>query len=160
MLNVERLYDRAPMMTVETDVFGGHGVEVRLPDADAFLKVKETLTRVGLQTEPGQLDQPCFILHKRGRYAIVHHLELRQLDGERVDPDDVARMLAVRNTVAGLLDQWGLVEVIDEAALDADQAPVRSARHGSPSACVEIVPHKAKSQWALNPLYQIGRGRR
>lgn len=132
------------------DVFSGYGVEVALPDADAFLKVKETLTRVGIATNPGVLDQPCFILHKKGRYAIVHYLELRTMDREfdEIDDDLYEYMDAVRNTVATLLDQWNLVEIIDEP-------PVVKA----PVSDLKIVPHKMKGQWKLNPLYEIGRRR-
>jgi hypothetical protein len=132
------------------DVFNGHGVEVTLPDADAFLKIKETLTRVGIQSRPGQLDQPCYILHKRGHYAIVHHLELRQLDGELVDLHELEDAMAVRNTITSLLEQWGLVDVADESAVQSPRVPVGR---------LKIVPHRAKGEWVLNPLYIIGKKR-
>jgi hypothetical protein len=136
--------------SVQRDVFYGHGVEVTLPEPDAFLKVKETLTRVGYQTQPGVLDQPCFILHKRGQYAIVHHLELLQLDGSDVWPEDVGEALATRNTIASLLEQWGLVEIVDPRSVQAPRVQVGR---------LKIVPFKAKSEWKLNPLYHIGRKR-
>lgn len=132
------------------DVFNGFGVEVTLPDQEAFLKVKETLTRVGIQRDGNVLDQPCYILHKRGHYAIIHFLELAQMDGMLVDPMDVDDAIAIRNTVASLLDQWGLVSIVDDEEVRSPRVSVGRLR---------IVPHKAKGEWNLNALYEIGRKR-
>jgi hypothetical protein len=87
-------------------------VEIRLPKPENFLLVKETLTRMGVVAlREKKLYQSCHILHKQGRYAILHFKELFQLDGKQSDmsEEDVAR----RNTIARLLDQWGLVEIVD-----------------------------------------------
>lgn len=127
------------------DVFGGLGVKIYLHEREDFLKVKETLTRVGLEEHEGTLNQTCYILHKKGEYAIMHHLEMRMLDGEEVvlGEDDKAH----RNTVAYLLDSWGLLDVEDSR-----QIKTRSER-GS----VKVVPFKKKNDYRLRPLYEIGR---
>lgn len=128
------------------DVFDGLGVLVNELDREEFLKVRETLTRVGL-SDGKTLAQTCFVLHKRGQYAIMHHLEMRILDDEpgvEMSEEDVAH----RNTVAALLDSWGLVELLDPEEVEDPRAQPGS---------VAVIPYKEKSRYELNPLYQIGR---
>lgn len=131
------------------DVFNGLGVRVGTLDREDFLKVRETLTRMGLLAEDGDtLNQTCFLLHKRGQYAIMHHLEMRMLDGEDVimSSSDEGH----RNTVAHLLDQWELVEVLDYDEIDHPRAEPGE---------VTVIPYKDKSKYRLEALYQIGRPR-
>ena len=95
------------------DIFRGLGVEITLKEKDDFLKVRETLTRIGISSrKEKKLFQSCHILHKRGRYAIMHFKELFSLDGLNTDisKNDIAR----RNTIASLLEEWELLEIIDE----------------------------------------------
>lgn len=128
------------------DPFKGMGVRVTLDDPTDFLKVKETLTRIGTGVRDGTLEQTCYLLHKRGEYAIMHWLEMRVLDGEDVvvDIPDVAH----RNTVAHLLDNWGLVRVENPDEVDFPRVGPEG---------VKIIPYKQKADYKLVPLYQIGR---
>jgi hypothetical protein len=130
---------------VDYDVFGGLGVKIYLNEKEDFLKIKETLTRVGV-LEGTTLNQTCYILHKKGEYAIMHHLEMRALDGYDVDLD--AESTGHRNTVAYLLDNWGLLEVEDPRAISTPRAE-RGA--------VTVVAYKNKAQYQLRPLYEIGK---
>jgi len=124
-------------------------VEVTLknPDDKAdFLKVKETLTRIGIASKSGdKLYQSCHILHKQGRYYIVHFLEMFQIDGKgnHFSVEDLAR----RNTIANLLAEWGLVTLVDPART---MTPVASMR------TIRVVPFKDKNNWELVPKYRIG----
>ncbi|PNX45834.1 MAG: hypothetical protein BV459_07615 [Thermoplasmata archaeon M11B2D] len=98
-------------------------LEVKLNDAENFLKIKETLTRIGIASEKTKiLYQSCHILHKRGRYFIVHFKELFALDGKPVDfsENDIAR----RNKIAALLEEWGLVEIVNKQAFQSPMATV------------------------------------
>jgi hypothetical protein len=125
------------------------GVEVKLSSPDDFLKVKETLTRIGVASKKEKtLWQTCHILHKQGRYFIVHFKEMLQLDGVLVDFDesDVAR----RNTIANLLDQWNLVTLVDKKASETPVAPIRE---------IKILPFKEKDEWSLVPKYTMGKKR-
>lgn len=122
-------------------------VEVRLVDEDDFLKVRETLTRIGVASRKDKvLYQSCHILHKQGRYYIVHFKELFALDGKpsNFSEDDMAR----RNTIANLLAEWGLVELINS---NITKEPV------SPLSQIKILPHKEKDDWELVAKYNIGR---
>lgn len=124
-------------------------VEVRLVDEDDFLKVRETLTRIGVASRKDKvLYQSCHILHKQGRYYIVHFKELFALDGKPANfsEDDVAR----RNTIANLLAEWGLVQLINPAATKEPVAPLSQ---------IKILPHKEKDDWELVAKYNIGRKR-
>lgn len=131
----------------ENDVFGGVGVEITLAKPDDFLKVKETLTRIGVSAKKDNiLYQSCHILHKRGRYAIVHFKELFILDGKASDivENDYAR----RNTIVNLLAEWKLVSIVD---------PTRAATPTpAPISQIKIIPHKEKSKWNLVAKYTIG----
>tara|TARA_R110000824_G_scaffold276181_2_gene464733 strand:+ start:2362 stop:2760 length:399 start_codon:yes stop_codon:yes gene_type:complete len=128
------------------DVFNGLGVEVRLEEEDDFLMVKETLTRMGVSSrKENKLFQSCHILHKRGRYAIMHFKELFILDGLESDisESDISR----RNLIAKLIDEWELCEIINDAQID----PV--ANMGQ----IKIISHKDKKDWELIPKYHIGK---
>lgn len=120
-------------------------LEISLNEPDDFLKVRETLTRIGVASrKDNKLFQSCHILHKQGRYFIVHFKELFLLDGKPSNllENDVQR----RNTIAVLLADWGLVTILNpEAAKDV--APLRQ---------IKVIPFKDKSQWELCPKYNIG----
>ena len=122
-------------------------IEVKLKDADDFLKVKETLTRLGVASERTKtLYQSCHILHKRGQYYIVHFKELFALDGKpsSLDEEDVSR----RNTIANLLQDWGLVSLVDAPKSAVNVAPMR---------LIKVIPYKDKDQWNLVSKYKIGK---
>lgn len=128
------------------DIFEGLGVEVRLKSKDDFLKVKETLTRMGVSSKKEKkLYQSCHILHKRGRYAIMHFKELLDLDGLETDisDNDIGR----RNIIVKLLVDWGLVEAVDPEEYKEPQLSL---------AQLKIIPHKEKKEWQLVPKYHIG----
>ena len=120
-------------------------LEIVLNEHDDFLKVRETLTRMGVASrKENKLFQSCHILHKQGRYFIVHFKELFLLDGKKsnLEDNDIFR----RNTIAQLLCDWGLISVINKNMM-AEQAPLRQ---------VKIISHKDKNQWELCPKYNIG----
>ena len=120
-------------------------LEVTLNEPDDFLKVRETLTRIGVASrKENKLFQSCHILHKQGRYFIVHFKELFLLDGKKsnLEENDVAR----RNTIATLMGDWGLITIGDTRQLDP-LAPMRQ---------IKIIPFKEKDKWELCPKYNIG----
>ena len=120
-------------------------LEVTLNEPDDFLKVRETLTRIGVASrKENKLFQSCHILHKQGRYFIVHFKELFLLDGKKsnLEENDVAR----RNTIATLMGDWGLITIEDTRQLDP-LAPMRQ---------IKIIPFKEKDKWELCPKYNIG----
>jgi len=98
----------------EDDIFNGIGVEVDLPMYENFLKVKETLTRIGTLDGTAKLKQSCYLLHKRGRYVVAHVHELQWLDGLNVTPS--TEDIAIRNRIAVLLESWKLVHIAEEGA--------------------------------------------
>ena len=121
-------------------------VEVRLRSPEDFLKVKETLSRIGLASKKDNtLYQSCHILHKQGRYYIVHFKELFMLDGKEANfsESDVAR----RNRIAILLDEWKLIEIVDKFQVQNPVAPINQ---------IKIIPFKEKSLWNLVTKYTIG----
>ena len=121
-------------------------LEITLNDPDDFLKVRETLTRIGVASrKEKKLFQSCHILHKQGRYFIVHFKELFLLDGKKstLEESDVAR----RNTIATLISDWGLIS-IDNLDKAKPVAPLRQ---------IKIISFKDKDQWELCPKYNIGR---
>jgi len=123
----------------------GDMLEVTLNEPDDFLKVRETLTRMGVASRREQkLFQSCHILHKQGRYFIVHFKELFLLDGKKsnLEEADIQR----RNTIATLLADWGLIQIIDKEK-STNCAPLRQ---------VKIISHKDKHLWELCPKYNIG----
>lgn len=120
-------------------------IEVKLKDPDDFLKVKETLTRIGVPSFKNKtLYQSCHILHKRGKYYIVHFKELFSLDGREstMTADDYAR----RNTIASLLQDWGLVEVVNKNLLEP------KVQSGS----LKVISYTDKHNWILESKYRIG----
>lgn len=120
-------------------------VEIKLAQPDDFLKVRETLTRIGVASRnEKKLYQSCHILHKQGRYFIVHFKELFLLDGKHSDfsENDMQR----RNRITKLLSDWGLVDVVNEEMIE-DASSVSQ---------IKILPHKEKAEWQLVPKYSIG----
>jgi hypothetical protein len=125
-------------------------VEVKLTEPDDFLKIRETLSRIGVASKKDKtLYQSCHILHKQGRYYLVHFKELFLLDGKRSDfsEDDVAR----RNTIANLLAEWNLLELVD---------PKKSSDPVATLGQIKIISHKEKNDWSLVTKYNIGKKRR
>ena len=121
-------------------------LEVNLNEPDDFLKVRETLTRIGVASRKDKkLFQSCHILHKQGRYFIVHFKELFLLDGKRstLEESDIAR----RNTIATLMSDWGLIS-IEQPEEAQPLAPLRQ---------IKIIPFKERNEWDLCPKYNIGR---
>jgi hypothetical protein len=124
-------------------------VEVKLKNPDDFLKVKETLSRIGVASRKDKsLYQSCHILHKQGRYFIVHFKEMFLLDGKKSDfsEDDKAR----RNTIANLLHEWELLDLVDENKTDS---PVSNLNK------IKVLSHKEKSEWNLVTKYTIGKSK-
>lgn len=121
-------------------------LEVILNEPDDFLKIKETLTRIGVSSkkEHNTLYQSCHILHKQGRYFIVHFKELFMLDGKpsNFSEDDIGR----RNTIATLLSDWGLLTIVDEL-----QAEIKTSLRQ-----IKIISHRDKNEWSLESKYSIG----
>ncbi len=120
-------------------------LEITLNEPDDFLKIRETLTRIGVASRKDQkLYQSCHILHKQGRYFIVHFKELFLLDGKPSNLllNDIQR----RNTIATLLADWGLITFVS-AEQAKDIAPLRQ---------IKVIPYKEKTQWQLCPKYNIG----
>ena len=139
----------------ENDPFKGVGVRVSLPTDDAFLKIKETLTRIGIASKKDKvLYQSCHILHKTNRdtdesmFAIVSFKEMFLLDGKNanITEEDISR----RNRIAKLLEQWELLEIIDRDIVDEDQN----------SPYIKIIPFREKSEWDLVEKYSIGSKKR
>ena len=120
-------------------------LDVTLNEPDDFLNVRETLTRIGVASrKDNKLYQSCHILHKQGRYFIVHFKELFLLDGKKsnLEENDIAR----RNTIATLMSDWGLVTIEGRTKVEP-LAPLRQ---------IKIIPFKEKSEWYLCPKYNIG----
>lgn len=144
----------------------GSFVEIKIDSSDEFLKIRETLTRMGVESTRPNLDemqnsvvdengdvtyekllhQSCHILHKRGKYYIIHFKELYGLDGKRaqMSEEDYAR----RNSIAQIIERWGLCEVI---SVENSESPVLGGRSG-----LKILSHKEKTNWTLSPKYSIG----
>jgi len=123
-------------------------VEVELPNEESFLKIKETLTRIGIASRKDRkLYQSCHILHKQGKYYIVHFKELFMLDGKinNFSEEDEAR----RNTIVNLLEEWGLVKVVGE----------KKGQPPAPLSQIKILPYKEKGDWELVAKYSIGKKR-
>ncbi len=123
-------------------------VEVTLNENDDFLKVRETLTRIGVASKKDQtLFQSCHILHKRGQYYIVHFKELFALDGKPADisENDLSR----RNAIVKLLEDWGLVTVVRKSQIETPP-PIFLSQ-------IKILSHKEKDDWQLVPKYNIGK---
>jgi hypothetical protein len=123
-------------------------IEVNLKEPDDFLKVRETLTRIGVASrKEKKLYQSCHILHKKGQYYIVHFKELFALDGKKANfsENDLQR----RNRIIKLLSDWGLVEIVKEDSV-TDAAPLSQ---------IKVIAYKEKTEWALESKYNIGKKR-
>lgn len=121
-------------------------IEVTLNEPDDFLKVKETLTRIGVASKKSNtLFQSCHILHKQGKYYIVHFKELFALDGKQTDlnEDDISR----RNTIAKLLAEWDLVNVVE----------VQQLQPADSMSSIKVIPFSQKTEWDLVAKYNIGK---
>tara|TARA_S200002703_G_scaffold144122_1_gene137587 strand:+ start:919 stop:1323 length:405 start_codon:yes stop_codon:yes gene_type:complete len=124
-------------------------VEITLNSDEDFLKVKETLTRIGVASRKDRkLYQSCHILHKRGKYYIVHFKELFALDGLRSDFDDEDR--GRRNAIVGLLSEWGLVNIVD---INSCSEPITAMNK------IKILKYSERDDWELCPKYHIGKSR-
>jgi hypothetical protein len=122
-------------------------IEVSLNEQDDFLKVRETLTRIGVSSRKERvLYQSCHILHKQGRYYIVHFKELFALDGKpsNITENDIQR----RNAIANLLEEWGLVKILNPRLLEDNIAPLHQ---------IKIISFKEKDDWELIAKYNIGK---
>ena len=120
-------------------------LEVGLKEPDDFLKVRETLSRIGVASRKNKtLYQSCHILHKQGKYYIVHFKELFALDGKdtNISENDIAR----RNTIANLLSDWGLINVVGKSVVEA-----------APLSQIKVISFKEKNEWLLETKYNIGK---
>ena len=123
-------------------------VEIKFQEKDDFLKIRETLTRIGVASRKDQeLFQSCHILHKKGKYYIVHFKELFALDGKKANlsENDVQR----RNRIIKLLSDWGLIEIVKEDLIK-DAAPLSQ---------IKVIAFKEKGDWTLESKYNIGKKR-
>jgi hypothetical protein len=132
-----------------SDIFKGVGVEITLDNDDAFLKVKETLTRIGVSSKKEKvLYQSCHILHKQGRYVVLHFKELFKLDGKpaTITENDLQR----RNAIVTLLEDWELLKVLkdEKKKMEGNLAPIQQ---------IKIISYKEKDQWDLQSKYTIGK---
>jgi len=122
-------------------------IEVTIAKEDDFLKIRETLTRIGVSSQKNKtIYQSCHILHKKGKYYITHFKELFALDGKpsNFGDEDKGR----RNTIANLLAEWGLVTLVDN---EKSKDPV------APLSQIKILPYKEKREWNLEPKYNLGK---
>lgn len=122
-------------------------LEVTIAEEEDFLKIKETLTRIGVASRKDKkLYQSCHILHKQGKYYIVHFKELFALDGKpsNFSDDDKGR----RNTIATLLEEWGLINIVNKAQVENPKTPMNQ---------IKVLPYKEKDEWELVTKYNIGR---
>lgn len=122
-------------------------IEVKIAEEQDFLKIKETLTRIGVASKTeNKLYQSCHILHKQGKYYIVHFKELFLLDGKTADFSDEDK--ARRNKIAALLADWGLIKLVDKSRVQTPQTNMSQ---------IKIIPFKDKDTWLLVPKYSIGK---
>lgn len=124
-------------------------IEVKLKEDDDFLKIRETLTRIGVASRKDKtIYQSCHILHKQGKYYIVHFKELFALDGKpsNFDESDIGR----RNAITKLLAEWGLVDIV---SVDNVNDPI------APMSQIKILPYREKDDWTLTAKYNIGKKR-
>ena len=131
-------------MIEETEILN-ELVEIKLKRPEDFLKIKETLTRIGISSKDKKLFQSCHIFHKKGKYYIVHFKELFKLDGKFSDIslEDKQR----RNAIASLLQEWGLLEIVDNSKVE-DKIHIRK---------MKIISFKDKDEWELVAKYNIGK---
>jgi hypothetical protein len=122
-------------------------IEVKLNEQDDFLKIRETLSRIGIAAKKERrLYQSCHILHKQGKYYIVHFKELFALDGKPTNFSDEDK--GRRNTIIALLEEWGLVKVVNSATIETPRATLNN---------IKILPYGQKDEWELCAKYNIGR---
>jgi Bacteriophage translational regulator len=122
-------------------------IEVSLAEKDDFLKIRETLTRIGVAAKKENvLYQSCHILHKQGKYYIVHFKELFALDGKpsSISDNDIER----RNSIINLLEEWGLIKVVNPDSIKDKKAPLSQ---------IKIIAYKDKNEWQLVAKYNIGK---
>lgn len=122
-------------------------VEIKLKEEQDFLKIKETLTRIGIASKKGNtLFQSCHILHKKGKYYIVHFKQLFALDGKKTDfsDEDSGRL----NKIVSLLEDWGLLTVVDKSKIESPKAELNT---------IKIIAFKDKENWVLESKYNIGK---
>jgi len=122
-------------------------IEIKIAEEEDFLKIKETLTRIGVASrKEKKLYQSCHILHKRGKYYIVHFKELFALDGKpsNISENDIQR----RNAIANLLEEWGLVKILNRKVIEDNIAPLHQ---------IKIISFKEKDDWNLIANYNIGK---
>lgn len=139
-------------MNIEDNLFRGQGVEIELPSPDNFLKIKETLMRIGIASRRDRtLFQSCHILHKRdketdvSRYVILHFKELFILDGKQnnLEEEDIGR----RNTIVNLLEEWSLLKIVDPKQTEHPITPLNK---------IKIIAFKEKDTWSLESKYTVG----
>lgn len=122
-------------------------IEVKLNEQDDFLKVRETLTRIGVSSRKEKiLYQSCHILHKQGRYYLVHFKEMFALDGKpsNISENDIQR----RNAIAKLLEEWGLIEILNPQLMIDNIAPIHQ---------IKIISYREKNDWELVSKYSMGK---
>jgi len=123
-------------------------VEIRLKHPDDFLKIRETLSRIGIASKrEKKLYQSCHILHKQGKYYLVHFKELFKLDGKPSDFYESETDMARRNSIANLISQWGLCELVDPSKSESPTTPVNT---------LKILSYKEKNDWILETKYNVG----
>ncbi len=124
-------------------------VEVKIAEEEDFLKIKETLTRIGVASKKDKtLFQSCHILHKQGHYYLVHFKEMFMLDGKPTDFSEEDR--GRRNTIANLLAEWGLVSLVDKSKSEEPLTPLNR---------IKIISYGEKSEWNLVAKYSLGKKR-
>jgi len=122
-------------------------LEIQLVEEDDFLKVRETLTRIGIASRKDKtLYQSCHILHKQGKFYIVHFKEMFAIDGKPTNFSDEDK--GRRNTIANLLQDWELLKIVDNDQAEEVRAPMNQ---------IKILSHKEKNEWILTPKYNIGK---
>jgi len=122
-------------------------LEIQLVEEDDFLKVRETLTRIGIASRKDKtLYQSCHILHKQGEFYIVHFKEMFAIDGKPTNFSDEDK--GRRNTIANLLQDWELLKIVDNDQAEEVRAPMNQ---------IKILSHKEKNEWILTPKYNIGK---
>ena len=131
-------------MNEETEILNGL-VEIKLKRPEDFLKIKETLTRIGISSKDKKLYQSCHIFHKKSKYYIVHFKELFKMDGKFSDISD--EDLQRRNVIACLLEEWDLLEILDKSKVE-DKIHIRK---------MKIISYKDKENWELVTKYSIGK---
>jgi len=123
-------------------------VEIRLKHPDDFLKIRETLSRIGIASKrEKKLYQSCHILHKQGKYYLVHFKELFKLDGKPSDFYESETDMARRNSIANLISEWGLCELVDPSKSESPTTPVNT---------LKILSYKEKVEWILETKYNVG----